>query len=87
MKRRKKRRKKLTEADIRALTALKRGALVQTPEGLQCLPVEPTPAERARAIAEHEAWGLSPRVRGNRRPGRAARPAAGSIPACAGEPW
>ena len=47
MKRKKKRKKKLTEADIRALTALRRGALVQTPEGLRCLPVEPTPEERA----------------------------------------
>ena len=46
----------MTESEIRALTALRRGALVQTPEGLRCLPVEPTPAERARAIAEHEAW-------------------------------
>ena len=51
-----KRGKNLTEADVRALTALRRGAFVQTPEGLRCLPVEPTPAERARAIAEHEAW-------------------------------
>ena len=51
-----KRKKKLTEADIRALTALRRGALVQTPEGLRCLPVEPTPEERAARIAEHEAW-------------------------------
>ena len=31
-----KRKKKLTEADIRALTALKRGAFVRTPEGLRC---------------------------------------------------
>ena len=52
----KKRRKGLTEADIRALTALRRGAFVQTPEDLRCLPVEPTPEERARALAEHEAW-------------------------------
>ena len=30
--------------------------------------------------------GLSPRVRGNPRPARAAHPLRGSIPACAGEP-
>ena len=28
--------KKLTEADVRGLVALRRGALRQTPEGLRC---------------------------------------------------
>ena len=32
-------------------------------------------------------WGLSPRVRGNRRRRRLPRRCGGSIPACAGEPW
>ena len=45
--------KELTEADVRALVAVRRGALRQTPEGLRCLPVEPTPEERARVLAEH----------------------------------
>ena len=33
-----------------------------------------------------DAWGLSPRVRGNQVAGNSARAGAGSIPACAGEP-
>ncbi len=33
-----------------------------------------------------DVWGLSPRMRGNRRPGRASRTGPGSIPAHAGEP-
>ena len=48
--------KKLTEADIRALVAVQRGALRQTPEGLRCLPVAPTLDERARELAEHATW-------------------------------
>ena len=48
--------KKLTEADIRALVALRRGAVRQTPEGLRCLPVVPTPDERACVLAEHAGW-------------------------------
>ena len=35
---------------------------------------------------DNRIWGLSPRVRGNRRPDAGQKPAAGSIPACAGEP-
>ena len=34
----------------------------------------------------HCDWGLSPRVRGNRRPVRVDVVREGSIPACAGEP-
>ena len=49
-------RKQLTEADIRSLVALQRGAVRQTPEGLRCLPVVPTPDERACVLAEHAAW-------------------------------
>lgn len=48
--------KKLTEADVRALVAVRCGALRQTPEGLRCLPVEPPPEERARVLAEHTVW-------------------------------
>ena len=43
--------------------------------GTTCLPVNANPDE-----------GLSPRVRGNRRPCRSRRRPQGSIPACAGEP-
>ena len=55
-------RKQLTEADIRSLVALQRGAVRQTPEGLRCLPVVPSPDERACVLAEHAAR-LRPGVR------------------------
>ena len=48
--------KKLTEADVRGLVALRRGALRQTPQGLRCLPIVPTPEERRCVLAEHAAW-------------------------------
>lgn len=40
----------MTEREIRAVVAVRRGAVRQTPEGLRCLPVEPTPAERRRVL-------------------------------------
>ena len=49
----------LTEREIRALVAVRRGALRQTPEGLRCLPVEPTPEERARVLADAEHWAAA----------------------------
>ena len=42
-----------------------------------------TPQDDDRAVG---LWGLSPRVRGNHRPGQLDGAVAGSIPACAGEP-
>ena len=48
--------RRLSERDIRGVVALRRGAVRQTPDGLRCLPVEPTPEERAQVLAEHAAW-------------------------------
>ncbi len=42
---------------------------------------------RARLVGKRYDLGLSPRVRGNRRPGLVGSHQRGSIPACAGEPW
>lgn len=51
----------MTEREIRAVVAVRPGAVRQTPEGLRCLPVEPTPAERARVLND-EAWAATLRL-------------------------
>ena len=56
--------KKLTEADVRGLVALRRGALRQTPEGLRCRFIPARAGNTAMVSDRSQTERVHPRSRG-----------------------